>query len=286
METGSVGEESLKTDAAESGTVKSAVGDRPRTFKLTVSYDGTDFSGWQIQPGRPTIQGMLERALVKLAKHRVHVVGSGRTDSGVHALAQVASFKIPVWRSPAGSLVRALNVNLPETITALECVDAPDDFHAIRDSLGKRYRYQMQLGGVRDAFQHRYRWHLRKPLDIPAMQAAAALIVGQQDFASFQAAAGVRLTTVRHVRDCVVNLSNPGSTDAYQLLSIEVEADGFLYNMVRNIVGTLVEVGRGKYPPEWVTDVIAVRDRDQAGPTAPALGLFLARVDYEPFRSE
>jgi len=275
--------EILSTEAVDRETEIAAGSDRPRTFKLTVSYDGTDFSGWQIQPGRPTIQGMLERALVKLAKHRVHVVGSGRTDSGVHALGQVASFRIPVWRSPAESLVRALNVHLPETITALECVDAPDDFHAIRDSIGKRYRYQLQLGGVRDSFQHRYRWHLRKPLDISAMQAAAKLIVGQQDFASFQAAAGIRKTTVRHVRDCHVELSNPASADVHQLLTIDVEADGFLYNMVRNIVGTLVEVGRGKYPPEWVAEVIAVRDRDQAGPTAPALGLFLSRVDYESF---
>lgn len=253
-----------------------------RTFKLTIAYDGTDFAGWQVQPGENTIQSMLERALLRVTNDQIRVIGSGRTDSGVHALAQVASCTLPRWRDSCDHLARALNANLPDTIVVTEALDAPDDFHAIRDAIGKRYRYQLQVGGRRDPFEYRYRWHLHGGFDIDRMRAAADRFVGQHDFASFQASGSDRRTTIRDVRACELSQHQVSCPDVLRL-AIEVEADGFLYNMVRNIVGTLVEVGRGKQPPEWIDEVIAARDRDAAGQTAPAKGLFLLRVDYCPF---
>lgn len=255
-----------------------------RTFKLTLAYDGTDFAGWQVQPGKPTIQSMIERALLRVTGDQIRLVGSGRTDSGVHALAQVASCSLPVWRDTCDRLADALNANLPDTIVVTESLDAPPGFHAIRDAIGKRYRYQLQLGGRRDAFQHRYRWHLRGRFDVDRMSAAANRLVGKHDFASFQATGSDRKSTIRRVTACEL-LPQQTSNAAGLHLALEVEADGFLYNMVRNIVGTLVEVARGKRPPEWIDEVIAARDRDTAGPTAPAKGLFLVRVDYPPFPS-
>ena len=250
-----------------------------RTFKLTISYDGTDFAGWQVQPGMPTIQGMLHVALRRVTGSHIQAIGSGRTDSGVHAIAQVASCTLP-WRAPADRLASALNANLPDTILVREAVDAPDGFHAIRDAIGKRYRYQLQVGGKRDPFEYRYRWFLRGEPSIEKIQLAAARFVGRQDFASFQASGSDRKTTVRDLRACDVIVQHADAESGVLHLAVEVEADGFLYNMVRNIVGTLVEVGRGKHPPEWIDEVIARRNRDAAGPTAPAHGLFLLRVDY------
>ncbi|WP_372723438.1 tRNA pseudouridine(38-40) synthase TruA [Novipirellula sp.] len=253
-----------------------------RTFKLTIAYDGTDFSGWQIQPQKPTIQGMLERALVKLTRQRVHVTGSGRTDAGVHALAQVASLRTAHWRASASDLVKAMNVNLPPTIVVTDAVDAPDDFHAIRDAIGKRYRYQLQVGGQRNVFDYRYRWHLYHDIDLDAVTEAAGRFVGKHDFASFQAVGSPRKTTTRHVKVCEI-IREPSMNGGGNLFSIEIEADGFLYNMVRNIVGTLMEVGKGKYPPQHIDNVIEAANRDAAGPTAPPQALFLKRVDYLPF---
>ena len=260
----------------------------PRNFKLTVAYDGTDFSGWQSQPRQRTVQDAMQRAIRKVTGESVKVIGSGRTDSGVHALAQVASCKIDHWPAEAYRLVKAINAFLPETVTMLEAVDAPDEFHAIRDAKGKRYRYQMQLGGPRDVFLHRYYWRVKYPLDIDLLHRAAEHIVGEQDFASFQAAGAVRKSTVRNVRACDVIVESGtrlSCSPASQIprVAIEVEADGFLYNMVRNIVGTLVEVGRGRFPPSWIDDLIAAKNRVIAGQTAPPEGLFLKRVDYDDF---
>jgi tRNA pseudouridine38-40 synthase len=255
-----------------------------RTFKLTIAYDGTDFAGWQVQPGKPTLQAALQTALRAVTGEAIAVVGSGRTDSGVHAIGQVASCRLP-WRAEPDRLSVALNANLPNTIVVRETVEAPTDFHAIRDALGKRYRYQLQLGGIRDPFEYRYRWTLHRKINVDRMRAAAERLVGRHDFASFQASGSDRKTTVRDVRACDVIEQLTAQADVGRHLAIEVEANGFLYNMVRNIVGSLVEVGRGKYPPEWIDEVIAKRNRDAAGPTAPPHGLFLLRVDYAPFPS-
>ena len=249
-----------------------------RSFKLTIAYDGTGFAGWQVQPGKATIQGALQDAFLKLTGNRVQVIGSGRTDAGVHAIAQVASCRLS-WRDPAERLVRALNSQLPDTIAVTDACDAVADFHAIRDATGKRYRYQLQVGGVRDPFQYSFRWHLHGTIDRNAIRAAAQRIVGRHDFQSFQASGSDRKTTVRNVVACDLIEQSTGVGEASHL-AIEVEADGFLYNMVRNIVGTLIEVGRGKQTPNWIDDVLAACNRDVAGPTAPAHGLFLTRVDY------
>ncbi len=249
-----------------------------RHYKLTVAYDGTQYAGWQIQLGQPTIQGMLEKAMAKLVKVRVPITGSGRTDSGVHAIGQVASLTTNAWLAPGDKLAAALNSKLPADIRVLHSEEMPEDFHAIRDARGKRYRYQMQLGGVRDPFEHRYRWYFGAPLEIAPMQEAAKFLVGEHDFAAFQASGSKRKSTVRDVRDCVV-LADAGRGGC-RGLAVEVEANGFLYNMVRNIVGSLVEVGRGKEPPQWIETIRNKADRTIAGPTAPPQGLFLMRVDY------
>lgn len=251
-----------------------------RSFKLTVCYDGTNYSGWQVQPQQKTIQQTLQHALTAVTGEAVTVVGSGRTDAGVHALGQAASCTIERWRASASDLMRALNANLPDCILVREAIDMPAGFHAIRDAIGKRYRYQLQAGGLRDVFEYRYRWKVHQPLDIAAMRLAAARFVGRHDFASFQASgADPKKSTTRHVRACDVIEQPTTSDDALHLL-VEVEADGFLYNMVRNIVGTLVDVGRGKQTPDWIAQVIEAKNRCVAGPTAPPHGLFLVRVDY------
>lgn len=287
---------------------ESAASYNPRTFKMTLAYDGTHYAGWQVQPNRQTIQGMLEKAIGQICHEWIRVTGSGRTDSGVHALAQVASFSLKSWRASPESLMRALNSKLPQDICIRDMAEAPIDFHAIRDAVGKRYRYQIQIGGSRNAFEHRYHWHISKPIDVAAMREAIESLRGQHDFASFQAAGSDRKTTIRHVRDLVINdfspsvyNSMPGSdgphpaqntsqsngrakqgsegTEAIRI-AIEIEADGFLYNMVRNIVGTLVEIGQRKHPAKWACEVLTARDRKVAGPTAPPQGLFLLWVKY------
>lgn len=264
-----------------------------RTFKLTIAYDGTEFAGWQVQPGQPTIQAALQSALASLTPGPIRLIGSGRTDAGVHALAQVASCTLPAWRAPAEALRRALNTGLPPTICVLHVEEAAPGFHALRDATRKRYRYQIRVGGLPDPFGYRYHWHLRGPLDVTAMRSAAWRLVGRHDFASFEATGSPRQSTVRHVRSCEVIESPlrqapsagfelpPDAGGAGRGLAVEVEADGFLYNMVRNIVGTLVEIGRRRQPAEWIEEVLALKNRDAAGPTAPPQGLFLKRVDYE-----
>jgi len=250
-----------------------------RSFKLTVAYDGSDYAGWQIQVGQPTIQGRLERAIAKLTGQRIRITGSWRTDSGVHAIAQVASLTTTAWRAAPDALVRAMNTKLPPDIAVRDCQEMVPGFHAIRDATGKRYRYQMQIGGVRDPLQQRYRLHIPWQLDLAAMQEAARGFVGARDYASFQATGGKTKTTVRHVRELTLR-EGARRPDGGREVDLEIEANGFLYNMVRNIVGTLWEVGRGKQRPAWVEQVFAARNRDAAGDTAPPQGLFLVKVDY------
>ncbi|WP_372895896.1 tRNA pseudouridine(38-40) synthase TruA [Stieleria sp.] len=251
-----------------------------RTFALKIAYDGTDFAGWQVQPGQATIQGTLQQAVKRSTKQDVTVTGSGRTDAGVHALGQVASCRFPTWTASADALSKAINSRLPETIVVTEVHEAPSDFHAIRDAIGKRYRYQIQVRHQRDPFEHRYRWRLRRKVDVTAMQCAAAKIIGHRDFSSFESAGAQRKSSVRDVRDCQVLPAADYATSGH--LAIEVEANGFLYNMVRNIVGTLVEVGYGKQPPQWIDEVLGQKNRIYAGQAAPPQGLFLKEVYYRP----
>jgi tRNA pseudouridine38-40 synthase len=252
-----------------------------RNIKLTLAYDGTDFCGWQIQPDVRTVQGELERALLATTGEAIRTVASGRTDAGVHALGQVVSFQTDVnW--PIESFRRALATRLPEDIAAIAAEDVVADFHAIRSAKRKRYRYLIYDGRTLDVHRRRFTWHSHEPLDERLMRQAAECLVGTHDFRSFQTTGAPRETTVRTIHEIIIQRGAGedwlGPVD--QLISLEVEADGFLYNMMRSIAGTLSLVGREKNPPSWVGEVLAARDRTQAGPTAPPQGLFLVSVTY------
>jgi tRNA pseudouridine38-40 synthase len=246
------------------------------TFKLTMAYDGTDFAGWQWQPKERTLQGELEATLQRVTGYQTKCFASGRTDAGVHALGQVVSFDSPTRLAP-DALTKALNAELPDDMLVFEVEAAADGFHAQRDAVRKRYRYVLEDGRIRDLFDRGYLWHIYRKLDVEAMQAAAASLVGTHDFLSFESAGSSRLNTVRTIFDLLVERR---SAELTERVVIEVEADGFLYNMVRNIVGTLVQVGKGKESVTWPTAVLALRDRSKAGMTAPAQGLYLVGVEY------
>jgi tRNA pseudouridine38-40 synthase len=247
-----------------------------RCLKLTVAYDGTDFAGWQIQSGQRSVQQTLEQALAKITGQPVTAVGSGRTDSGVHALGQVVSFATESTLSPA-VFQRALNAELPPDVVVVDATEAAPGFHARRLAVRKRYRYVLHDGSPHDPFRRRFAWHYRQPLDAAAMATAAAALVGTHDFASFQSTGSVRKSSVRTMYELAV-ARQPAPDDAF--IHIEAEADGFLYNMVRAIVGTLVEVGRGARPVDWPAEVLAARNRAAAGMTAPPHGLALLWVRY------
>jgi tRNA pseudouridine38-40 synthase len=247
-----------------------------RYFKLTLAYDGTEYAGWQVQPEQSTIQASLESALKRITGQDVRVTASGRTDAGVHALGQVASFHVAT-RLTTGVLQRALNANTPEDIHIWDVMEAPDGFHAIRDAVAKRYRYTMLDGPHPDIFARRYAWHVVPPLDVAGMNAAVQHLVGRHDFSSFEASGAPRKSSVRTVKEVWVRRF-PG--ERVDRVILEIEADGFLYNMVRNIVGTAVLIGRGEQRPEWMLEILSARDRRRAGPTAPPHGLMLLRVEY------
>lgn len=260
------------------------------TFKITLAYDGTDFVGWQRQAAGVSIQGLLEDALRELDGRDVTVMGAGRTDAGVHALGQVAAFSIerPL---EAAVVVRALNARLPQTVRVLSAEEAPLSFRARADARSKTYRYRIWNGDVVSPFERRYVWHVPGILDVDAMQRAARILEGVHDFAAFQTAGSDVRTTEREVYALVIadcRLPIDGDTATGQsisnqqsgIINVEISGSGFLRHMVRAIVGSLVEVGRGHRPPKWMAYVLASRDRGQAGPTAPANGLFLVSVTY------
>lgn len=254
----------------------SAVPPAHRTLRITLAYDGTHYAGWQVQPEEATIQSALEQALEQLTGQPIRVTASGRTDAGVHALGQVASCTLASPMS-ADTLCRALNACTPPDISIRSVSDAGPGFHAIRDAIQKRYRYVIQDGGFRDPFLRNYAWQTPARLDEQAMATAARLLLGTHDFASFQASGSPRVSTTRTITEIVVERR---AGDLRDRIEIEVTADGFLYNMVRNIVGTLVEIGRGNESPAWISRVLSARDRRMAGPTAPPQGLFLVWVRY------
>ena len=255
------------------------------TVKLTLAYDGTGYAGWQRQAGAETIQALVEAALQPLEGGAVTVHGAGRTDAGVHALGQVASVRLG---HPIGmdALPRALNANLPPAVRVLRAEEAGESFHARFDARGKVYRYRIAGGDVAHPLDLRYAWHVPRPLDLAAMQAAGALLVGRHDFAAFQAAAGEAATASTVRRISALRIAAEPAPDwraaagGGAIIGIEVQGDGFLRHMVRAIAGTLVEVGSGRRDAAGVAAALASRSRAQAGPTAPARGLFLVRVDY------
>tara|TARA_B100000029_G_scaffold476737_1_gene521126 strand:- start:1390 stop:2148 length:759 start_codon:yes stop_codon:yes gene_type:complete len=251
-----------------------------RTLKLTLAYDGGDFVGWQRQPVGRSIQGELERAFKEIEGRHVDVHGAGRTDAGVHALAQVASVRLEhdIETEP---LARALNAKLPLSVRVLLVEHVQDQFHARFSSCRKVYRYFIAPGLVVSPFVRRYAWHVAEPLDFSAMGRASAAFVGQHDFSAFQAVGSDVETTVRSISEVSLGTRKlPGIESTEELISVDVIGDGFLRHMVRIMVGTLIAVGKGQRPANAIRDVIRSGERESAGVTAPAHGLFLVNVDY------
>jgi tRNA pseudouridine38-40 synthase len=250
----------------------------PRNLKAKLAYDGTDFNGWQIQPQCPTVQGAVADAIERVTGERILPQGSGRTDAGVHALAQVASFALesPI---PCENLITALNHTLPASIRITEVVEVPHGFHARHSAKAKTYEYRIFRGGVCPPFIARYVHHHPYPLDEEQIREAASYVIGEHDFSSFAAAdpeKGKEGFDVDQVRSI---FSSDWQRDG-DLLTYRVRGNGFLHHMVRNLVGTFLLVGKGSIAAASIPSILASRERSLAGPTAPASGLFLISVEY------
>lgn len=241
-------------------------------FKLIIEYDGTAYRGWQIQPDGPTIQGALEDAVRQMVGESVRVAAAGRTDAGVHAAGQVVSFSVQ-RDVPADTLLRGLNALTPRDITLREAEVVPDDFDPRRAARSRVYVYRIWNARWPSPFWRRYAWHVARPLNIEGMRAAAADLIGEHDFTSFQAAGCDAENPVRRVLRSEIESTAP-------LLTYTIEATAFLRHMVRNIIGTLVEVGAGQRAAADVARLLAARDRTLAGPTVPPCGLCLKQVKY------
>jgi tRNA pseudouridine38-40 synthase len=243
-----------------------------RNIKLTIRYDGTHYAGWQSQKNGRAIQDVIEEALEKITGAHSHLTGSGRTDAGVHATAQVANFKTRS-KIPLKNLQMALNAALPKDIVIYHAEEAHPKFDAQRSAKSKLYRYVIMNSNFLDPFLRHYAAKCFYLIDIKKMRQAAKYLVGRHDFRSFQTVGGVEKNSVRTVRHITIEKDR-------DMIYIDIEANGFLYNMVRKIAGTLVEVGRGKFSVESVRDILRKKDRRCSGPTMPAKGLRLVRVTY------
>ena len=248
-----------------------------RTLRLLLQYDGSGFVGWQRQGSGTSIQGLIEDALAKIEGGAVTLHGAGRTDAGVHAEGQVASARLNTALDDE-TLARALNANLPPAVRVVEAATVADDFHARFSARSKTYEYRIWNGAAAPPFLRLYTWHVPQPLAVEVMQRAADALVGAHDFAAFQGSGSTVHTTIRTIVSARWIASEPTPTG--RLLAFEMKGDGFLRHMVRAVAGTLVEIGLGRRPPDDIPRLLAVRDRGEAGPTAPACGLFLVRVDY------
>jgi tRNA pseudouridine38-40 synthase len=245
-----------------------------RNLAIQIAYDGADFHGWQIQPGQTTIQGLLQSVLSRLEGTTVTIQGSGRTDAGVHALSQVASFKLanPI---PIANISKAINDLLPESIRVMAAQEVSAEFHARHSATAKTYEYRIHRGRTCSPFKSRYAYALACPLDETSMTATTRHFVGTHDFRALTAAGGEEnQSTVRTIYSSEIHRNG-------DLLTYRVRGNGFLYHMVRNIVGTLIKVGRGNLTPDDMPKLLAGKDRATAGPTAPPQGLFLVNVEYE-----
>jgi len=242
--------------------------------KLVLEYDGTDYVGWQVQPNGTSVQAVVERALEKLLGVPTPVLAAGRTDAGVHALGQVVAFDA-AQALPMKAYVRGLSGLLPPDVVVVAAEEVAPDFDPRRHARGKRYRYRVCNRPVRSPLRRRTHWELFAALDVPAMRAGAVHLLGRHDFSAFRASDCAAKTAVRELWRLDVEAQGDE-------LVVVVEGTAFLKHMVRNLVGTLVEVGRGKRPAGWVAQVLASKDRGQAGPTAPAHGLVMEEVFYVP----
>jgi len=243
-----------------------------RKLKLTLEYDGTGYGGWQVQANADTVQGRVEAALREVLREEVRIHGAGRTDAGVHALGQVAHFET-ASALPAENILKGANTHLPPDIVILKAEEADLDFHARYSARSKTYRYRILLREVRSPLERFRALRVAPPLDLERMRSAAKPLTGRHDFAAFAAAGGSVKETVRNLTHLEIKEEGDG-------LTLEFRGDGFLYRMVRNLVGTLLEVGKGNLSVEEVSGILRSRDRTQAAPTAPACGLYLVRVDY------
>jgi tRNA pseudouridine38-40 synthase len=243
------------------------------TIKLILEYDGTAYAGWQRQPDQPTIQEAVETAIQGVTQTKVAIIGAGRTDAGVHALGQVASVRIDREMTPR-TWTRALNAHLPENIVVRSAAIMPETFHARHSAKGKLYTYHILNRPERATIDRNYCWHVYQPLDDAVMNTAARHLVGSHDFSSFETQPTENDDPLCHLQRLMVSREEDG-------LRIDVYADRFLKQMVRSIVGTLVEVGLHKRQPDDLTRILGARNRSAAGKTAPPQGLFLVRVDYD-----
>ena len=244
-----------------------------RTIKLLLEYDGANYQGWQVQPRGPTIQGILEEKLSLLAKEPIQLIGSGRTDSGVHALGQVAHFKTQS-QMDVDSMQRALNGLLSPDIVIRKIEEVEEGFHARRHSKSKVYEYRILNRSLRSAFHRGYVWHIPQKLNLMEMRKATKSLIGEHDFSAFRTVGSSTRTTVRRVLRAEWKRGRDG------LIRFEIEANGFLKQMVRSIIGTLVEIGKGRMKATEIRKILNSRERKEAGPTAPAQGLFLKEVKY------
>ena len=247
-----------------------------RNVKLTIAYDGSNYHGWQIQPGFTTVQGTIQEGVRSLLGPNLRICGASRTDAGVHALGQVGLIQIdsPV---PTENLARAITGRLPEDIAIVRAEDVRMGFDVIGEVTSKLYRYTIFCGPVRPVLHRNFCWHVASNLEVAAMHAAAQTLVGRKDFKSFASSADSRQDSVRTVFRCdVTEKTEEGDHWIY----VEIEGDGFLSNMVRNIVGSLVEVGQGRWQPGKMAEVLEAKDRRAAGPIAPPNGLCLIWVKY------
>ena len=240
---------------------------------LVLEYDGSGFCGWQSQPSGRSVQDALEGALSKIAGSDIRVITAGRTDTGVHALYQVVHFDSPVDR-PKNAWVRGVNALLPDSISVLSASEVPDEFHARYSASERCYLYLLMNHPVRPGLHHGKVGWFHQPLDLERMQSAAQMLLGEHDFSAFRASECQAKSPVR-------NLVKLEITRQSDMIAFELRANGFLHHMVRNIVGCLVYVGKGKYPPEWMHEILEGRDRTHAAPTFPATGLYLAGVTYD-----
>ncbi len=251
-----------------------------KNVRLTVAYDGTAYAGWQIQKQQPTIQGILQQALHQLLREEISLIGCSRTDAGVHALNYTANF-FTETSIPAEKIAAAVNPLLPRDIAVKNSAEAEPSFHATHSSTGKTYRYYFYYARTASPFWENRAWHVKQPLDFAAMTQAARFFIGEHAFDAFRAVGGYAKNTVRRVTHSEVTQNIAFMAEDAPAFCYEIGGNGFLYNMVRIITGTIVYAGLKKIPPDGIPEILRAKKRAKAGITAPACGLYLVRSFYE-----